>query len=257
MQDAQCTAKVNSLYPHKFDHNATVAADPQIKAGHDTCGMTEAEHAHYTPERIRDTNWYQARYDRAVTNTRGHLNGDCFAQAQQELIDEAHGEALAEDARRTREHQNTIIVTRLNELALCGKDLRGWPYGECTEPAGHDGAHDRRQAGPRARPAERCDIAREANDGPHGGQVRPYRSVTTWARWMICDRHAPSAGKRVRISPVDVAADHDEARQIDFLIRKREDDNRPGPLLCLRAGDHWPHMTAASPDCRTLPTDQQ
>ena len=31
----------------------------------------------------------------------------------------------------------------------CGKDLTGWPYGACTEPAGHAGDCDRRRTTPR------------------------------------------------------------------------------------------------------------
>jgi hypothetical protein len=100
MAETLCTAKINRLYPHAFNHNASVAADASVIPGYDTCGMTEAEHADYTPERIREANFFEARYRRAVENTRGHLGDNCFAQAHGELVDEAHDEALNEQTVR-------------------------------------------------------------------------------------------------------------------------------------------------------------
>lgn len=92
-----CTAKVNPMYPHTFKHDADVAADPEIVPGYDTCGRNEAGHADYTTERILDANWFQAVYNRAVDNTRGHLEDGAIVQARRELLAEAHAEALAED----------------------------------------------------------------------------------------------------------------------------------------------------------------
>lgn len=126
MAETLCTAKTNRLYPHAFNHNASVAADASVIPGYDTCGMTETEHADYTPERIREANFFEARYRRAVENTRGHLGDNCFAQADGELLDEAHAEALAEEIDRV-------------EAALLGI---GWVPDEMAERinADHDEA---------------------------------------------------------------------------------------------------------------------
>lgn len=96
----RCTAKVNSMYPHLFEHDADVAADPEITPGYDTCGRDVAGHADYTRERIIDVTWFQAVYDRAVDNTRGHLGDGAIVQAWRELLAEAHAEALYEDGER-------------------------------------------------------------------------------------------------------------------------------------------------------------
>jgi hypothetical protein len=96
----RCTAKINPMYPHIFEHVADVAADPEITPGHDTCGRDVAGHSDYTTERILDANWFQAVYDRAVDNTHGRLGDGSIVQARRELLDEAHAEAEHEDGER-------------------------------------------------------------------------------------------------------------------------------------------------------------
>lgn len=88
-----CTAKVNSAYPHAFEHDENVAADLSVTPGYDTCGMTEDEHAEYTPDVIRHAEFRAATYQRAARNALYRSIPIDMSIADRELIDEAHEEA--------------------------------------------------------------------------------------------------------------------------------------------------------------------
>jgi hypothetical protein len=89
-----CTAKVNSRYPHSYQHDEDMAFDPALIPGYDTCGMTEAEHSEYSFERVRSAEFRADTYDRAARNALYRGMPMDMSIADQELIDEAHEEAI-------------------------------------------------------------------------------------------------------------------------------------------------------------------
>lgn len=101
-----CTARTNSLWPHRYQQDAKVSADASITPGHHTCGATESGHADYTLERIRDAEWYEARYSKAVQI---NAAAPCMARGEDALLAEAHAEALRIDAQRAERTDQRVV----------------------------------------------------------------------------------------------------------------------------------------------------
>ena len=59
----------------------------------------------------------------------------------------------------------------------CGKELAQWPYGHCTEPAGHRGDHDRRQTSRRGRKSSPAQTKFMRIILKHGGDRVPGDKV--------------------------------------------------------------------------------
>lgn len=111
--EGPCTAMVNPLWPHRYEQSDAVSANPAVRPGEDTCGRTAGGHAEHTPERIRSAAWGQACWRRAAANAVRHGHDMRIGDAQRELVDEAHAEALAwdtatDDLRRENQRRDDL-----------------------------------------------------------------------------------------------------------------------------------------------------